>query len=139
LLKVPTLINLAMFVDRKGSAEDVLRRLKKVLAIGKRLTPEEQLQLKDWILDVVLKKAKRKLDKSATDNVRRAFETEEEKDMTYAIERAFDEVERRGRREGKLEAAEAMLKDGVPLETVSRYSGIPVEELKRHIENGILQ
>jgi predicted transposase/invertase (TIGR01784 family) len=70
LIKIPTLMNLAMFADRKGDAATVLGRLKKVLAIGKRLTPEEQSQLKDWILDVLLRKAKRKLNKDETDNIR---------------------------------------------------------------------
>ena len=33
--------------------------------------------------------------------------------------------------QGKADIAKAMLKDGVPLETVSKYSSIPIEELKK--------
>jgi predicted transposase YdaD len=90
--------------------------------------------------------------------------------MTYAIERAMDELEQRGirkgkregkregiregiregkregihegmregmregKREGKLETAVAMLGDGLPLETVSKYTGIPADELARSLE-----
>jgi predicted transposase/invertase (TIGR01784 family) len=77
--------------------------------------------------------------------------------MTYAIERAIDRLERRGKRrgkiegkiegiregeregirkgerKGKLEMAMAMLDDGLPLETASKYSGIPADELSRHM------
>jgi hypothetical protein len=55
--------------------------------------------------------------------------------MTYAIERAIDQLERRGERrgkiEGKLETAMAMLDDGLPFETASKCAGSPVDELKR--------
>jgi predicted transposase/invertase (TIGR01784 family) len=61
-------------------------------------------------------------------------------DVTYAIGRAFDEAVRRGRREGKLEgkfeAAKAMIGDGLPLETAAKYSGMPVDELRKRLEDG---
>jgi hypothetical protein len=76
-------------------------------------------------------------------------------EMTYAIERAIDEIEQRGIRkgkrdgrrkgklegerkgklEGKLEMAMAMLDDGLPLETAAKCSGIPEEELRKNMEN----
>jgi hypothetical protein len=54
--------------------------------------------------------------------------------MTYAIERAIDEIEQRGIKEGQLKTAMAMLDDGLPPETASKYSGISVNELKRNME-----
>jgi hypothetical protein len=32
-----------------------------------------------------------------------------------------------------------MIKDGVPFETASKYSGIPVDELKRHMDRSSFQ
>jgi predicted transposase/invertase (TIGR01784 family) len=151
LIKIPTLMNLAMFADRKGDPENVLHRLRTVIDIGKRLTRDEQTQLKDWITDVVLGKMRAKLGGNEADNIQRALERKDDGNMTYAIERAIDEVERRGKREGKaegklegkiegkLEAAEEMIKDGIPWETASKYSGIPVNELKEHIAPAIPQ
>ncbi|MDR1135456.1 MAG: hypothetical protein LBL49_04655, partial [Clostridiales Family XIII bacterium] len=49
LLKTPSLINLAMYADRKGKPELVLQRLIKVLKLGQKLTPEERVELKDWV------------------------------------------------------------------------------------------
>jgi ornithine carbamoyltransferase len=52
---------------------------------------------------------------------------EEAEDMTYALERAIDEIERRGIRKGKLETAKAMIANGLSWETAAKYSGIPVD------------
>jgi hypothetical protein len=40
----------------------------------------------------------------------------------------------KGIAEGKLETALAMIKDGFPVETASKYSDIPVDELRCHIK-----
>jgi predicted transposase YdaD len=44
------------------------------------------------------------------------------------------EGEREGERKGRLEAAMAMLDDGLPIETASKYSGIPADELSLRAE-----
>jgi predicted transposase/invertase (TIGR01784 family) len=147
-LNTPTLMNLAMLADRKGRPERVLRRLRKVLEAGRRLTDDEWLQLSAWISDVIRQKAGSAADREAVEGVARAFERREETEMTYAIGRALDAIEKRGMREGRLEgkregmregrleAAMAMLSDGVPIETASKYSGIPVDEIRLRAERG---
>jgi predicted transposase/invertase (TIGR01784 family) len=146
LLKIPTLVNLVMLADRKDKPDNMMRRLGKVFEISGRLTEEEQLQLKEWIFDVLLRKAKGMLNKKNETNLRKIFENKEGTDMTYALETAFDEIikrsERKGERKGKLEgerkallkAAKVMIVDGLPLEKVSQYSGMSVDELKKHIK-----
>ena len=47
------------------------------------------------------------------------------------LDKYLQEAEDKGKAEGKADIARAMLKDGVPLETVSKYSSIPIEELKK--------
>jgi predicted transposase/invertase (TIGR01784 family) len=143
LLKTPTLVNLAMFADRKGSPEHILGRLAKMLKLSRKLTEEEQVQLKAWMFDVILRKAKGKIDNDAIKQIEGAFEREEESEMTYAIERAIDEIERRGKRagikegevKGLLKAAIAMIDDGLPPETASKCSGIPADEIMQSIKN----
>jgi predicted transposase/invertase (TIGR01784 family) len=100
------------------------------------------LQLGAWVSDVILRKAKGKIDADTARRIGKAFERKEETQMTYAIERAMDELEQRGIREGerkgirrgKLETAMAMLGDGLPLETASKYTGIPADEIVRSLE-----
>jgi hypothetical protein len=58
--------------------------------------------------------------------------------MTYAIERAIDEIERRGIRkgtkEGEIKVAIAMIDEGLPIETASKCSGIPADEIMQSIK-----
>jgi hypothetical protein len=145
LLNKPTLVNLAMLADKDGDPEHVLGRLAKILKLSRKLTKDERVQLKDWIFDVILRKLKGKIDGDEIEQIKEAFEREEESEMTYAIERAIDRIERRGirigkiegerigeikgERKGQLKVAIAMIDDGLPPETASKYSGIPADEL----------
>jgi hypothetical protein len=155
LIKIPTLMNLIMFIDRKGNPGSVLRRLRKALKISSRLTIDERIQLKDWIFDVLLKKVKNKVSKKEIEGIRNVFKKEEAEDMTYALERAIDAIERRGIRKGRLEGerkgelkgelkgklatAKAMIANGLSWETAAKCSGIPVDELKKHLESSVAQ
>jgi predicted transposase/invertase (TIGR01784 family) len=144
LLEIPTLMNLAMLADRKGDPKRVLLRIGRVLELSSRLTRDERVQLGAWVFDVILRKAKGKLDADTIARIGKAFERKEETQMTYAIERAIDELEQRGIRkgrragklEGKLETAMAMLANGLSLETAAKCSGIPADELRRISEKG---
>jgi hypothetical protein len=71
----------------------------------------------------------------------------EESEMTYAIERAIDRIERRGIRKGKIEGerrgerkgqlkvAMAMIDDGLSPETASKCSGIPADEIVQSMKD----
>jgi predicted transposase/invertase (TIGR01784 family) len=137
LINMPTLVNLAMLLDRKSDRENMMRRLRTALKISKRLTPDEREELTDWVYDVLLKKMQGKLDKAKLEEIRKSFEQEDENDMTYAIERVIDEAVRDGEVRGEarkaLETARAMLSYGDPIEKVVLITGIPVDELRHHI------
>jgi predicted transposase YdaD len=49
------------------------------------------------------------------------------------MEEAEEIGEARGKREGKLEAARAMISDGLPVEAASKYSSIPIDEILRYV------
>ncbi|MDR1136404.1 MAG: Rpn family recombination-promoting nuclease/putative transposase [Clostridiales Family XIII bacterium] len=59
---------------------------------------------------------------------------DEELDMTYAIERAFDDMERRGirkgKREGKREVAEKMIIRGRSIEEIIEDTGLTYAEVE---------
>jgi flagellar biosynthesis/type III secretory pathway protein FliH len=91
-----------------------LRRLIKILELSRRLTADERLQLKDWIFDVIVRKAGHTIDKDVIVRIGQAFEREEEPDMmTYAIERAIDEIAQRGERKGKREGKQEVKQEGI--------------------------
>ena len=50
-------------------------------------------------------------------------------DRIATMDFAIDKATEKGREEGLTQTARAMLKDGMPAETVSKYTGLTVEEL----------
>ncbi|MDR1299954.1 MAG: Rpn family recombination-promoting nuclease/putative transposase [Oscillospiraceae bacterium] len=138
LTNTPTLMNLAMLLDRKGDKESFLRRMKTVRKMSRKLAPDEQTQLKDWIIDVILKKVRGAVGREAVEKIRKSFDEGDENEMTYAIERIIDDAVRQGEAQVeervKLETARTMIKDGVSIEKASKYLGIPADELRRRFK-----
>jgi hypothetical protein len=133
LANAPTLVNLAMLLDRKGDAESFLRRIRTALRIIGKLNASEQTELRDWIRDVAIRKAQGKLDEESIEAIRGSLDKGDDDKMTYAIERLIDEVEARGKREGELKVARAMIDYGEPVEKVALITGIPADELRQSI------
>jgi predicted amidohydrolase len=56
--------------------------------------------------------------------------------MEEAREDGIEIGEARGEARKALETARAMISDGLPVEAASKYSGIPADELRRHVAEG---
>jgi hypothetical protein len=88
---------------------------------------------------VILAKVKGKVDQKSIDEIRKSFEKEDEIQMTYAIERIIDDVERKGILEGEargearkaLETARNMFRRGRPLIEISEDTQLPIEILEK--------
>jgi predicted transposase/invertase (TIGR01784 family) len=131
LLKVPVLINAVMALDQKGDNKELIKRLRQVLRISSRLPSDQQVELMDWIRDVLRKKVR---DKEAVEEIVEMFEKGDETDMTYAIERVFDEVEARGKREGKREGIREGEKRGEEKVIAMVRAGISIDEIERQMK-----
>jgi hypothetical protein len=144
LANTPTLVNLAMLLDRKGDSKSFLRRIGTVRKMSLRLTPDEQTELMDWILDVIVKKIRGKVDDKSIKEIVESFNKGDESEMTYAIERIIDDIEERAwtsanteieaerqraeaerqRAEAeRTEAIKALKAQGVPDEVITRAFG----------------
>jgi predicted transposase/invertase (TIGR01784 family) len=130
LLSLPTLVSLAMFADRKGDPARVLGRLDTVLKLSRKLSEDEQTQLRAWVFDVILQKFKNKTNKSTIMDVRKAFERKEASEMTYAIERAIDEIERRSKHTGKKEVAKNLLSMQLSVDDIVKATGLTHKEVE---------
>jgi predicted transposase/invertase (TIGR01784 family) len=124
LTDMPTLMNLAMLVDRKGDADAVMRRLRSALRIVGRLTADEQVQLNGWIRDTMIKKANGNL---RNEIIEEFFKKEGTSEMEYALGRALDEIERRSVRKGKLETAKSALARGFSVRDIADITGLDEE------------
>ena len=57
------------------------------------------------------------------------------KDMSPFARRVYEQGYEEGARESAVSTAEACILDGLPLERVSRYSGLPIEEVEAIAKN----
>ena len=102
LLQIGNLVSSVFMLDKKHKEDRLLQRLSKIAKVFSKLSPDEQIDLIDWIRDVLVKKAKVN-DKGQVEDIIETFKMGDEADMTYAIERYLDEVEEKGIIKGKVE------------------------------------
>jgi predicted transposase/invertase (TIGR01784 family) len=136
----PTLINLTMLLDRAGGSEDVLRRVKTALRISRRLSPADRTELKDWIVDVLLRKMSGKLAKEREDEIRESFKRGDDDAVTYAIERTIDEEvrlgEERAEKRNSRAIAQRLLELGLPMAIIEKSTGLTTDEINELVIGG---
>lgn len=139
LTSTNTLIDNVFILDQASDTIELKLALEIVFRRMKALNKDEQIDLLDWIKDVLSKKVK---NKKLVEEAFSVIERGDVKDMTYAIERIFDKeyakalqkgreqgIEK-GIEQGKREAAKALigiLKD----EVIAEKIGLKLEEVKR--------
>ncbi len=131
LTSTNTLIDNVFILDQASNTTELKLALEIVFRRIKALTQDEQIDLVDWIKDVLSKKVK---NKKLVDEAFSVIRKGDVKDMTYAIERIFEEeyakgVEK-GIEQGKREAAKALigiLED----EVIAEKIGLKLEEVKK--------
>jgi predicted transposase/invertase (TIGR01784 family) len=127
LLKIPVLINAVMALDQKGGDREMLRRLRQALRIYGRLPGDQQVELVDWVRDVFRKKVR---SKKKIDEIVELFEKGDKTNMTYAIERVFDEIEARGEAKGETRGE----KRGAEKVIAMARAGLSLDEIERQIK-----
>ena len=134
-----SLIDNVLILDQACNTTELKLALEIVFRRMEALTQDEQIDLVDWIKDVLSKKVK---DKKLVDEAFSVMKKGDVKDMTYAIERIFDEeyakgIEKgikegieKGIEQGKKEAAKALigiLED----EVIAEKIGLKLEEVRK--------
>ena len=59
------------------------------------------------------------------------MDTATQKGIEIGIKKGKEEGKEEGKIEGKMEIARKMLEDKLPLETISKYSGLTIDEIKK--------
>jgi predicted transposase/invertase (TIGR01784 family) len=152
----PTLMNLVMYADRAADLETSIKKLYRTSILGKKNLPQEkQVQLKDFIYNVELKKLHGILNEDGIQELKDTFEKEDENQMTYATERAVEEFKQKymleGKREGKREGmregmlegmregllegrrevAVKLLREGMSPDTIVRVTGLSLDTVTK--------
>lgn len=102
LLEVNTLLENVIMLDRSHDKETLERALKVTARRIQKLSEEEQIELVDWVRDVLFHKVG-SLNKSEVEKVLEGWKKGDEEMMTYGIERAFDKERARAKQEGRME------------------------------------
>ena len=108
LLEVNTLLENVILLDRSRDKETLEKALKLTARRVQRLTREEQIDLAEWVRDVLIRKAASAPNTELIEEMVESWKKGDDEMMTYGIERAFDNERRKARKEAREEA----LKEG---------------------------
>jgi predicted transposase/invertase (TIGR01784 family) len=135
LLKVSNASSCIIMMDQKivkRNKNAMIRRLNKIVSIQDKLPKEKIDLLYEWLVEVLMKRFPEREAQEIIQGLREA------KDMTYAMERLFDELIEegieKGREEGiekeKIETAKAALNEGASLEFIAKITGLKIEKIE---------
>ena len=142
LLRISNAISCIIMMDQKNIVKDkavLIRRLNEIIQMKEKLAPEKMELIVEWCIEVLSKRFSKEIRATMIENFKEA------RDMTYAIERLFDNIEEKARLEGiekgiekgietgletrSVETAKEMLADDEPLEKIIKYSKLSEEQI----------
>ena len=142
LLQMNTLLENVFLLDKSRDIETMERALKVTLRRLQKLDREAQIDLVDWIRDVLFKKAAFAGDDISVENIIRGLQKGDERMFTYGMERAIENDRKkvrqqgieqgieRGRKEGRAEVALKLLMLNMDIKTIAEATGLTEEEIE---------
>lgn len=127
LLKVSNTISYIIMMDQSIVAKDkdvMIRRLNGIVKIKDKLPVEKLELLIEWLKEVLSTKFPEEEAKKIIESLK------EGKDMTYNIERLFENVEQMGELKKALETARMGLSEGLSVELIRKLTGLDIEKIK---------
>ena len=136
LLRISNSISLILMMDQTivGKDRDVLiQRLHEIMHAKDKLPAEKLELLYEWLKEVLFARF------PVEEGFKIIESMKEGRSMTYAIERLFDDIEEKSRKEGREEGREEgmvvvarkALKKGMNLDDIIELTGLTVEEIEK--------
>jgi len=135
LYEMSNLVSAVFLLDQEMNEQELIRRLRKIIYILKKISPEQFTVFKQWLKKIVKPRLTEEVQKEV-DEVLDKSDQEEVEIMVHRLEKTLDNIERRGIEKGKIEVARNFLKMGLSVEQVATGTGLTIEEvrkLKSHI------
>ena len=134
LLDMNTLLENVFLLDRSQDQQSLQQALKVTMCRIQKLNRTEQLELSEWIRDVLLKKANPNTDTELIEQIIESWKKGDELMMTYGIERAFDNERKKGIEQGieknKKEIALKLLSLNVEIDKIVESTGLTELEIQ---------
>lgn len=127
LFEMQELVSIIFAMDKSINEQRLLHLINRVRKIFSKHSIDDQIDLTDWIKDVLLKKLEN--NKITSLSLEVLFDKEEDEPMTYAIERMLDEIEERGMEKGMEELILRMLKKGKSAEKIADETEFPINKI----------
>ena len=144
LLEEESILSKAMLLEKKNDNEEISKNIEEIaeIVISNPKYTREEKEILITLIDIILR---RKIGNDQANELIKKLKGGN-KNMLVALERVDEENKRilnkgirlgkkegklEGRLEGKLEDVKNMLKDNLPLEKISEYTGIPKEKIKK--------
>lgn len=142
LMELKNIVSAVFLLDQKVDIEEFISRVKDIAMNFNSLTEKQKMMLRHWLKMTLSEEIKDKLGENIEDIL--IAKKEEIKIMTSKISKTiketFEKTRAEGREEGiekeRIEIAIEMLKDGEPIEKISKYSKlseIEILELKKDL------
>ena len=132
LTSTNTLIDNKFILDQARSTEELKMGIEVVVRRLKALNEDEQIELVDWVRDVLMKKAK---DKKLVEEACEIMKKGDALNMTYAIERIFDEENakflKKGIEQEKIRIIHNMLMLNIPVDQIAKVVELSIEEIEK--------
>ena len=138
LINLSNLIGSVFFLDSSNNLAEIIERLKKLITITKKMTPEEFSLFARWTENILTRGLSVKQKKMITGFIEetRPEEVEEmitnvERILQESLKEAEDKGEERGVEKGVLKVAKQMLLKDEPIEKIMEYTGLSKEEIEK--------
>ncbi|MGB9661169.1 MAG: Rpn family recombination-promoting nuclease/putative transposase [Moorellaceae bacterium] len=133
LLKAANLIASVFLLDQKIGSAELVKRLHKLAAVIRNLTPDEFRYLTTWLKNVIKPKLRAEMHARVEDILAASNPWEVEK-MISNLELVLEEMQQeawlKGLEKGKLEVARNLLLLQVDVDTISKATGLNLEEIE---------
>jgi predicted transposase/invertase (TIGR01784 family) len=142
LLELANLIGSVFLLDQKVGKDEIILRLKELIAVLRKFSPDEFNLFRIWLKNIATaglsKKAKESvikvLEESSPEEVEKMIynltETLKE-DLMLAREEGIEEGKAEGKMEGILKVAKNMLAENTPLDFIAKVTGLSIDEIKK--------
>lgn len=138
LMELKNIVSAVFLLDQKVDIEEFISRVKDIALNFNSLTEKQKMMLRHWLKMTLSEEIKDKLGENIEDIL--IAKKEEVKIMTSNISKTIKETlektREEGREEERVEIAIEMLRDGEPIEKISKYSKlseIDILELKKNL------
>lgn len=133
LLALSNLIGAVFLLDQRMESSELMRRLVDLVGVVQKLSQEEIKLFKTWMVQILTER----VTNENQVHVIRLFEQTDRKEgvkMISNLEETLKKMQKKAAKEAaereKMETAKRMLRDGVSVETIAKYTGLSIEAVK---------